>query len=208
MSNAARRDAPPGGRWTSRADRPLVVNSDAKRAGVVLEIVVIDPQKQSPALAHADRVRVVADEEVVVAIADAADERRRRPARDRPAVVARRAMLAARTILPSRSPAHAARRAHINCLPGADADSGVGPSLSGADVDIALPHAARSAAAGLAVIASMIARTGFGELDPRHLIALDPHPLTAEESALPFELDDAVADRDQLALHAPSVAHH
>src|SRR5262249_57943363 len=95
---------------SSTPPSPLVIHGDPEASGVVAQEVVVDAEVQPARRAHPHRALVVADEKVVVRVADAADQRRGWTAGDRTAVVARRVALAPGTVLAVPSPTHATRR--------------------------------------------------------------------------------------------------
>src|SRR3990170_5882328 len=84
----------------------LIVDRHPEPAGVVLEVVVVDPEEQTATRPHLDRPLVGADEEVVVRVdTDLPDERRSRAAGDRPVGVGRGVALAGGIVPPVGSPA-------------------------------------------------------------------------------------------------------
>src|SRR5262249_22767447 len=116
-----------------------VIHRYAKASAVVLEVIVVHAQIQPSRRSHPDGAVIVADEEVIVGIANPADQRRRRPARNRPGVVARRVPFAGWTVLPIRSPANTAASRKVQRLTGANVDAGIFPTQPRVDADLALP---------------------------------------------------------------------
>ena len=64
-----------GSKPAARGRRASVQHGDAEGARVVVQIVIVDAQVQTPGRAHADPLATFTDEEVVVRLAHTADER-------------------------------------------------------------------------------------------------------------------------------------
>src|SRR5438093_3654786 len=204
------------------SNQSLVIHRYPKASCVVPEVIVVDAEIQTSTGPHPNRALVVADEEVLSALADAADERCRRPARDRAAVITRRVRFALGTVLTIRSPAHAASRAEIQHLAGADVDARVLPRRPRIDAHVAFAQPRRPAAAGIVALTIAVAITisiaieaiagtiGVAiELDAYDVIPIEPQAFAAaERPPLPVELDHLVAHADERAFDAPSVAQH
>src|SRR5438132_11744152 len=94
-------------------NQSLVIHRYPKASCVVPEVIVVDAEIQTSTGPHPNRAIVVADEEVLSALADAADERCRRPARDRAAAITRRVRFRVGHGLEVPCPADSARRVAI-----------------------------------------------------------------------------------------------
>jgi hypothetical protein len=109
---------------------------------------------------------VRADEEVVAAGADAADEATRRTGRHRPPVVRGGTRLPARPVLVARGPDEGAFGGEEQLLPGPELEARVGPRLAGGDGDrpAALAHvvAARAPVIDLLVVSPGAHLVGSG----------------------------------------------
>src|SRR5688572_30519625 len=187
------------GPWVSVRD------GDAERTAVVGQHVVIDAEIQASARTHAERTRLVTDEEHVV-VADAAQEGGRRAIRERPARVVRRTALTGGAVTPIGSPPRFTAGLNVNRLAGADVSAGIGPLLAGGDVDLPFPHAAGDATGGIirAVVAIesrllAVIELDAGDVAPRN--ADDP----AIEAATLLEFDFTAKHPDQLTLNATSI---
>src|SRR5262245_40574023 len=181
---------------------------DSEVAGVVRQHVVIDSQVEPDRVPGPEGAGFSTNEEILVAIADAPDERGRGPVGKWAARIEWRIALAFCPIAAVASPAGLALRREKDLLTRPYVDTGIGPLIAGRDHDLTLTHPARRSGERLLAVAIPAAAVEPAtlELDSVDVIAGDPNRPSAPTGTF-LELDLAPVHTEELALQAPAVVH-
>ena len=182
---------------------PLVIHNYAEITGVVLQVIVVDAEKQAAGTADPDRSAIVAGIKVIAGVSDTANERRAWTIRQGTRGIIGRVLFAVRTGTAIGSPADFAARLQIDGLSGCDVDACIAPGGVSYHRNLLLAQTTRPS--GLRRLGRFVSFHS-AKLNSRNLVAIDPPEAAAEAGFLEF--DDAVLKRDQLALDTTPIAQY
>ena len=180
-----------------------MIHNHAEITGVVLQVIVIDAEKQAAGTTDPDGAAIVADKKVIARGPDTADERRAGTIRHGTRGIIGRVLFAIRTGTTIGPPADFAARLPIDGLSGCDVDAGIAPGGVGYHGNLLL--AQTTWPSGLRRLGRFVSFHS-AKLNSRNLVAIDPPEAAAEAGFLEF--DDAVLKRDQLALDTAAIAQY
>jgi len=170
-------------------------------ARVVRQHVVVDAEVEATRVTGAERSPVAADEEDLIAIADAADECGGGTIGKRTIRVEWRIAFARRAIAAIAPPAGFAGGREIDLLTGVDVDFRVDPLLARVHDNLALAHTARRNTSGFVPV--VVALSSI-ELDPIDFFTRDADGSPSAAAAF-LELDVTTVHAKQLALQTSAI---